>query len=49
MQSRTPMAIVLRDGETLHGIVEWYDRDCIKLTARAAPFDDLQAQHQVRP
>jgi host factor-I protein len=37
MQSRTPMAIVLEDGETLHGIVEWYDRDCIKLTRRDSP------------
>ena len=32
MQSRTPMVVVLDDGETLHGTVEWYDRDCIKLT-----------------
>jgi sRNA-binding regulator protein Hfq len=37
MQSRTPVAIVLEDGETLHGIVEWYDRDCIKLTRRGSP------------
>jgi sRNA-binding regulator protein Hfq len=26
------MVIVLDDGETLRGTVEWYDRDCIKLT-----------------
>jgi len=32
MQSRTPMVVVLEDGESLHGIIEWYDRDCIKLT-----------------
>ena len=31
MQSRTPMVVVLRDGEELHGIIEWYDRNCIKL------------------
>jgi host factor-I protein len=31
MQSRTPMVIVLRDGEEVHGIIEWYDRDCIKV------------------
>ena len=37
MQSRTPMAVVLQDGETLHGIVEWYDRDCIKLTRQGSP------------
>jgi host factor-I protein len=31
MQSRTPMVIVLRDGEEIHGVIEWYDRDCIKV------------------
>jgi len=31
MQSRTPMVIVLRDGEEVHGIIEWYDRHCIKI------------------
>ncbi len=31
MQSRTPMVIVLQDGEELHGIIEWYDRNCIKV------------------
>ncbi|HKT46063.1 MAG TPA: RNA chaperone Hfq [Candidatus Acidoferrales bacterium] len=37
MQSRTPMTVVLEDGESLHGIVEWYDRDCIKLTRQGSP------------
>jgi len=31
MQSRTPMVIVLRDGEEVHGIIEWYDKACIKV------------------
>ena len=31
MQGRTPMVIVLRDGEEIHGIIEWYDRNCIKV------------------
>jgi len=31
MQARTPMVIVLRDGEEVHGIIEWYDRNCIKV------------------
>ncbi|HKF01231.1 MAG TPA: RNA chaperone Hfq [Candidatus Sulfotelmatobacter sp.] len=31
MQSRTPMVIVLRDGEEVHGMIEWYDRNCIKV------------------
>jgi len=31
MQSKTPMVIVLRDGEEIHGVIEWYDRNCIKV------------------
>jgi len=37
MQSRTPMVVVLDSGETLRGTVEWYDRDCIKLTRQGEP------------
>ena len=37
MQSRTPVAVVLNDGEVLNGAVEWYDRDCIKLTRVGSP------------
>jgi host factor-I protein len=37
MQSRTQVAVVLTDGEVLHGSVEWYDRDCIKLTRAGSP------------
>ncbi len=32
MQSKTPMVIVLKDGEQVHGYIEWYDKHCIKLT-----------------
>jgi sRNA-binding regulator protein Hfq len=32
MQSKTPMVIVTNSGEQLHGIIEWYDKSCIKLT-----------------
>jgi len=37
MQTRTPVAVVLTDGEMLKGIIEWYDRDCIKLTRVGSP------------
>jgi sRNA-binding regulator protein Hfq len=37
MQSHSPVAVVLTDGEILHGTVEWYDRDCIKLTRHGSP------------
>jgi len=31
MQGRTPMGIVLKDGEEVHGWIAWYDRNCIKI------------------
>src|SRR5258707_14211796 len=37
MQAHTPMAIILDNGEILRGTVEWYDRDCIKLTRQGSP------------
>ncbi|MFQ5723374.1 MAG: hypothetical protein ACE5G6_02690 [Terriglobia bacterium] len=37
MQARTPMVVVLTDGEVLRGTIEWYDRTCIKLTRTSAP------------
>jgi host factor-I protein len=37
MQSKTPMVIVLKDGETLTGIIEWYDKGCLKVNREGAP------------
>jgi host factor-I protein len=37
MDSHTPMVIVLQDGETLHGSIEWYDKNSIKLHCPAGP------------
>jgi len=37
MQAHTPVVVVLRDGESLRGTIEWYDRDCIKLTRVGNP------------
>lgn len=31
MQAHTPMVVVLQDGEEVHGVIEWYDRGCIKV------------------
>ena len=36
MQSKTPMVVVLRDGEEVHGYIEWYDKHCIKLNRNGA-------------
>jgi host factor-I protein len=32
MQSKTPMVIVLGDGEEIRGMIEWYDKSCIKIS-----------------
>ncbi|HEV8336123.1 MAG TPA: RNA chaperone Hfq [Candidatus Polarisedimenticolia bacterium] len=37
MNSKTPMVVVLTDGEQLHGVIEWYDRTCIKVNREGAP------------
>jgi len=37
MQSKTPMVIVMLDDEEVHGIIEWYDRSCIKVNRIGAP------------
>ncbi|MBZ5704464.1 MAG: RNA chaperone Hfq [Acidobacteriia bacterium] len=37
MQSRTPMVVVLTDGEEIHGVIEWYDKTCIKLNRNSSP------------
>lgn len=37
MQAKTPMVFVLRDGETLHGVIEWYDKSCLKVNRTGEP------------
>lgn len=37
MQSKTPMVIVLQDGESVNGIIEWYDRSCLKVVRNGGP------------
>jgi len=31
MLAKTPMVVVLQDGEQIHGVIEWYDKYCLKL------------------
>jgi host factor-I protein len=31
MQTKTPMVIVLQDGEMIEGTIEWYDKTCLKI------------------
>ncbi len=37
MQSKTPMVFVLRDGEMLKGVIEWYDKTCLKINRTGDP------------
>src|SRR6185437_4970773 len=37
MQGKTAMVVVMHDGEHLEGVIEWYDRDCLKLNRTGAP------------
>ena len=37
MQGKTHMVVVLTDGEQLEGVIEWYDRECLKLNRIGAP------------
>jgi host factor-I protein len=36
MQTKTPMVLVLQDGEQIHGVIEWYDKYCLKLNRTGA-------------
>lgn len=36
IQSKTAVVVVLKDGEQVQGIIEWYDRNCLKLNRNGA-------------
>ena len=37
MSSKTPMVIVMTDGEQVRGCIEWYDRTSLKINRDGAP------------
>ena len=37
MNAKTPMVLVLNDGEVLKGVIEWYDRNCLKVNRSDGP------------
>lgn len=47
MSARTPMVVVLLDGEVLHGVIEWYDRDCVKVNRSDGP-NLLVPKHSIK-
>ncbi|MCP3982001.1 MAG: hypothetical protein GY716_22075 [bacterium] len=47
MNQKTPMIVVLDDGEQLRGHIEWYDRGCLKVHREGAP-NVLVFKHCIR-
>lgn len=47
MQSKTPMVIVLQDGEKIRGIIEWYDKHCLKINCQKEP-NILLPKHNIK-
>jgi sRNA-binding regulator protein Hfq len=47
MDAHTPMVIVLTDDEKLHGIIEWYDKNSIKLHREDGP-NLLVLKHNIK-
>ena len=37
MQSKTPMVLVLQDDEEIRGVIEWYDKYCLKVSRTGEP------------
>ena len=37
MNARTPMVIVMNDGETIRCWIEWYDKNCLKVNRDRGP------------
>ncbi|HXV75727.1 MAG TPA: RNA chaperone Hfq [Candidatus Polarisedimenticolaceae bacterium] len=47
MNQKTPMVVVLDDGEQLRGHIEWYDKSCIKVHREGSP-NLLVFKHSIR-
>jgi host factor-I protein len=44
MHAKTPMVILMTDGEEIRGWIEWYDRNCLKVNREGAPNLLIQKQ-----
>jgi len=47
MQTKTPMVIVLQNDEKLRGIIEWYDKHCLKINRVKEP-NLLVPKHNIK-
>ncbi len=48
MQSKTAMVVVTREGEELRGVIEWYDKNCIKLNRAGGESNLLIYKSSIR-
>jgi host factor-I protein len=46
--TKTPVVVVLQDGESVHGVIEWYDRCCIKVTRSGSQSNLLIYKQAIR-
>lgn len=47
MNNKTPMVLVLQDGEEIHGVIEWYDKSCLKVNRADRP-NLLVLKHNIK-
>jgi host factor-I protein len=48
MQGKTPMVVVTREGEELKGVIEWYDKSCLKLNRASGQSNLLIYKASIR-
>jgi host factor-I protein len=47
IQNKTPMVVVLQDGENIKGTIDWYDKNSIRLSRDNEP-DVLLLKHYIK-
>jgi sRNA-binding regulator protein Hfq len=47
MQSKTPMVVVLQNDEKIRGVIEWYDKHCLKINRVKEP-NLLVPKHNIK-
>ena len=47
IQNKTPMVVVLQDGETIKGTLDWYDKNAIRVSRESGP-DVLLLKHYIK-
>lgn len=45
MANKTLMRVVMQDGQEIRGVIEWYDRDCIKVNRMREPNMLVMKRH----